>query len=203
MFAGVKRDDRVVSEAAQRQYDERYQTLTKRQNDVDLAIAKLEGKGISLADLVGGGSGTGTGKIRQGIDPRSGVVQTRDFGDLGNVKVNHFTAVKLPFIDGVFIPDGRDGKAAIPVSSSGITITGLPTTSGQAWDAIRNGPVASQHSPVAGGRNTTFRSRQRSVFSLSSPPTGGTAMVTTRSASAMPGSCRIRRAISRTERRRN
>lgn len=155
VFAGVKRDDRVVSEAAQREYDERHSALTKQQATIDHAIARLEGRGISLADLVGGGNGTGTGKVRQGIDPRSGVVQTRDFGDLGNVKVNQFTRAKVPFVDGVFIPEGQNGKAVIPVSSSGITITGLPTTSGKAWDAIRNGPVASQHSPVAGGIDFT------------------------------------------------
>jgi len=155
VFAGVKRDDRVVSEAAQREYDERHAALTKRKATIDHAIAKLEGRGISLSDLVGGGDGTGTGKMRQGIDPRSGVVQARDFGDLGNVKVNQFTRAKVPFIDGVFIPEGQNGKSVIPVSSSGITITGLPTTSGKAWDAIRNGPVASQHSPVAGGIDFT------------------------------------------------
>ena len=155
VFAGVKRDDRVVSETAQRQRDERHQSLTKHQSEIGLAIAKLEGKGISLADLVGGGSGMGSGKAKQGIDPRSGVVQIPDLGDLGNVKVNRFSKTQLPFIDGVFIPEGQNGKAAIPVTSSGLTITGLPTTSGKAWDAIRNGPVASQHSPVAGGIDFT------------------------------------------------
>lgn len=159
VFAGVKRDDRFVSKAAQREYDERLSALTKQQATIDHAIAKLEGRGISLSDLVGGGNGTGTGKVRQGIDPRSGVVQTRDFGDLGNVKVNQFSRAKVPFIDGVFIPEGQGGKAVIPVSSTGITITGLPTTSGKAWDAIRNGPVTSQHSAVAGGIDFTKNGR--------------------------------------------
>lgn len=164
VFAGVKREDRVVSEAAQREYDQRHAALTKQQSAAGHAIAKLEGKGISLADLVGGGNGTGTGNIRQGIDPRSGVVQTRDFGDLGNVKVNQFTRAKVPFVDGVFIPEGRNGMARIPVSSTGLTVTGLPSTSGKAWDAIRNGPVASQYSPVAGG--VDFTKDGRSVLGL-------------------------------------
>ena len=55
----------------------------------------------------------------------------------------------------MFIPDGEDGKAEIPVSSTGVTITGLPKTSGDAWDMIRNGPVASQHSPELGGIDFT------------------------------------------------
>jgi mono/diheme cytochrome c family protein len=155
VFAGVKRGERVVSGTAQKEYDQRLSELTTRRNAIDHALSRLEGKGISLADLVGGGNGTGSGKYRQGIDPRSGVVQTRDFGDLANVKVNQFTKTKLPFIDGVFIPDGQGGKAAIPVSSTGLTVTGLPTTSRKAWDAIRNGPVGSQHSPEAGGIDFT------------------------------------------------
>jgi len=59
------------------------------------------------------------------------------------------------FVDGVFIPDGDNGKAEIPVSSTGVTVTGLPKTSGKAWDMIRNGPVASQHSPELDGIDFT------------------------------------------------
>ncbi|MCA9045226.1 MAG: DUF1553 domain-containing protein, partial [Planctomycetaceae bacterium] len=36
-----------------------------------------------------------------------------------------------------------------------VTITGLPTTSGNAWDMIRNGPVASQHSAELDGIDFT------------------------------------------------
>ncbi len=155
VFAGVKRDDRVVSEKALSEYEATKTSLTEQQNRIDQLIAGLEGRGIDLADIVGGGNGTGSGKARQGIDPRNAVVQTRDFGNLGNVVTNRFSISNDPFIDGVFIPDGQEEKAVIPISSTGLTVSGLPKTSGQAWDVIRNGPVASQFSNVAGGIDFT------------------------------------------------
>src|SRR5690606_37357044 len=61
VFAGVKRGDRVVSEAAAREYAAAKSSLTKERQRLDQDIAKLEGRGIDLADLVGGGNGTGSG----------------------------------------------------------------------------------------------------------------------------------------------
>ena len=155
VFAGIKRGDRVVSDEALRQHEAEEERLKDERNAIDFQIGKLEGRGLDLADIVGGGNGLGTGKSRQGIDARSGKVQTRDFGALGNVKTNQFSRSEFDFIDGVFIPDGQNGKATIPVSSTGVAITGLPTTSGNAWDMIRNGPVASQHSPELDGIDFT------------------------------------------------
>ncbi len=155
VFAGVRRDDRLVSDAAMKQYEEEKESLTNQRNKIDFEIGRLEGEGLNLADIVGGGNGLGTGTYRNAIDPRNAKVQTRDFGKLGNVVTNQFSPSDFEFIDGVFIPDGEDGKAEIPVSSTGITITGLPKTSGDAWDMIRNGPVASQHSPELGGIDFT------------------------------------------------
>ena len=147
VFAGVRREDRVVSDAALKQYEERKQRLLTERNQLDFEIGRLTGKGLDLADIVGGGNGLGTGTYRHALDPRNAKVQTRDFGKLGNVRTNAFSPSKFDFVDGVFIPNGDSGKAEIPVTSTGITTTGLPSTSGDAWDMIRNGPVASQHSP--------------------------------------------------------
>ncbi len=155
VFAGVKRGDRAVSEASLAEYEGGKAALTKEQNRIDRAIAELEGRGLDLADIVGGGNGSGSGKPRQGIDPRSGAVVSKDAGGLSDVKANLFAKSANPFVEGVFIPDGRDGGASIPVSSTGLSVTGLPRTSGAAWDAIRNGPVASQHSPELGGIDFT------------------------------------------------
>ncbi len=155
VFAGVRRDDRVTGKAALEQHETNKKQLTRRLNELDFSIGRLEGSGLDLADLVGGGNGLGSGVYRQGIDARTGKVQTRDFGRLGNVVANRFSATQSKFIDGVFIPNGHDGQSIIPVTSTGITITGLPTTSGEGWDRIRNGPVASQHSPVLGGIDFT------------------------------------------------
>jgi hypothetical protein len=58
-------------------------------------------------------------------------------------------------VDGVLIPNGDGSETEIVVSSEGTVVSGLPKTSGQAWDVIRNGPVASQHSPSLGGVDFT------------------------------------------------
>ncbi|MDF1861715.1 MAG: DUF1553 domain-containing protein [Verrucomicrobiales bacterium] len=155
VFAGVKREERVISEAALKEYESQKETLMEERDRLDFEIGRREGKGFDLADIVGGGNGLGTGKFRRGIDVRSAAVQEREFGRLGNVKVNQFKPSKFAFIDGVVIPDGQDGKAEIPVSSTGMTVTGLPSTSGEAWDMIRNGPVASQHSNELSGIDFT------------------------------------------------
>ena len=155
VFAGVKREDRVVSDTALNQYKTRTQELAARRNKLDFEKGRLEGEGLNLADIVGGGNGLGTGTYRNAIDPRNAKVQTRNFGNLGNVVTNRFSPSVFEFVDGVFIPDGDNGKAAIPVSSTSVTVTGLPKTSGKAWDMIRNGPVASQHSSELDGINFT------------------------------------------------
>jgi mono/diheme cytochrome c family protein len=155
VFAGVKREDRVVSDAALKAYEERKRVLVAQRNAIEFEIGRLEGTGLNLADIVGGGNGLGTGTYRNAIDPRNSKVQVRDFGKLGNVVTNNFSPSEFEFVDGVFIPNGENGQAKITVSSTGLTVTGLPTTSGDAWDMIRNGPVASQHSPELGGIDFT------------------------------------------------
>jgi hypothetical protein len=155
VFAGSKRGDRVISEAAVKQDEETRAEWTATLQSIDFEIGKLEGAGLDLADMVGGGNGWGGGIYRQGIDARTGAVQTRDLGAIDNVMTNTLVRTKSEFIDGVFIPDGENGKAVIPVSTTGVTVTGLPKTSSAAWDVIRNGPVASQHSPELGGIDFT------------------------------------------------
>ncbi|MEQ9407175.1 MAG: DUF1553 domain-containing protein [Fuerstiella sp.] len=155
VFAGLRRQERVTSAAAVQKYEDEKAARTARLRELDFAIARIEGTGSDLADIVGGGNGLGTGTYRQGIDARTAKVQTRDFGALGNVITNRFAASDFGFVDGVFIPDGQDGDAEITISTTGLTVSGLPKTSGMAWDMIRNGPVASQHSPELDGIDFT------------------------------------------------
>jgi mono/diheme cytochrome c family protein len=159
VFAGVKREERVISEAALAAYEEGKKALGKRLDEADFAIAKLEGAGIDLADAVGGGNGLGTGTVGNGLDSRSGKVQTRKFGAISNAVANQFKTVDFEFIDGVFVPNGEDGKAEVPVSSTGLTVSGLPTTSVAVWDMIRNGPVSSTHSTELDGIDFTAKGR--------------------------------------------
>lgn len=155
VFAGVKREERVVSEQALAKYEKAKVALSAERDRLDFAIARIEGPGIDLADIVGGGNGLGTGTVGHGLDPRSAAVKTRDFGRLGNLKTNRFAKSGFDFVDGVVVPDGEEGRTAIPVSSTGLTVTGLPKSSGEAWDSIRNGPVASQYSNELGGIDFT------------------------------------------------
>lgn len=103
---------------------------------------------LDLADIVGGGDGTGTGS-NQGIDPRNGNIVTSNApsmpvvgATLPNVTFNTYSLVTSnPFIDGVFIPDGGVANtAAIPVSSTGLTVTGIADAADTTWDYIMNGP---------------------------------------------------------------
>ncbi|MBV11773.1 DUF1553 domain-containing protein [Rubinisphaera sp.] len=155
VFAGIKREERVVSDDAMTRYENIKTELTKTLQKIDTEIGKLEGSGLNLADMVGGGNGLGSGTFRKGIDVRSGESQIRNLSGLDNVVTNNFVTTSSEFIDGVFVPDGQDGLAEITVSSTGLTVSGLNKTSGAAWDLIRNGPVASQHSPELGGIDFT------------------------------------------------
>jgi len=164
VFAGNKRDDRTISEAGLKAYEKEKQRLTKELDDAQHELVQSLGDGLGLADIVGGGNGTGNGAKGRGLDPRSAKVQTRYFGALGNVVVNKFNPSSFDFVDGVFIADGKGGSAKIPISSTGLSVTGLPKTSGNAWDMIRNGPVASQHSTKLGGID--FKDANQSLLGI-------------------------------------
>ncbi len=155
VFAGVRRANRVVSKSRERQGQARRAELVTQRDKINEKIARLEGSGWDLADIVGGGNGMGTGADHNGIDTRNGKSQTGQLGRLSDVVLNRFNNASSAFVDGVFIPDGEAAQAHIPVSSTGITITNLPKTSGEAWDMIRNGPVKSQHSPELEGIDFT------------------------------------------------
>lgn len=156
-FAGVKRGERDLSEAATQSYHQQKAATEKQLNEVLFKIGQLRGQPLDLADMVGGGNGLGTGTKGNGLDPRTAKTQTRSFGFLGNIQPNKFATCEHPFVDGVFIPDGGEsaGKGDTPpsvvVSSTGLAITDLPDTSAAAWDAIRHGPVASQDITTLGG----------------------------------------------------
>jgi hypothetical protein len=109
---------------------------------------------LDLADMVGGGDGTGSG-ISAGIETATGAPTATQRGGIAGGPVNTFRTVAAnPFIDGVFVPDG--GPAAdtpIPISSTGLTAVGVSDTNGASWDEIWNG----DNTGVSGGPATTSR----------------------------------------------
>ena len=151
VFAGLKRGSRNVSDAALAQHNTWKKAIENKLSQAQFAIGQLEGRGIDLADVVGGGNGFGTGRKGIGLDPRTGKVQERPFGNLGNVRPGNYAKSLYDFVEGVFVP--AEGETQI--SSTGLKATGLPANGGKAWDMIRNGPVASQHSTKWGGVDYT------------------------------------------------
>lgn len=150
IFAGVKRSERDVSLAENRKLSQRKQELTEKLSKLRREIAALSGDGWSLADIVGGGDGHGSGKPNQGIDLRDGKPNSEKLGYLRDIPVNQLVAVATnhthphpsPVAKYVFIPDGKE---AVLIDENR-SLQGLPPTSGAAWDLIRNGPLNSQAS---------------------------------------------------------
>ena len=95
---------------------------------------------LNLADIVGGGDGTGTGVANAGINILNGGNSAPLAGTV-NATNNVFVASSNPFVDGVFVPDGGlASSASIQVSTTGIMVTGISDWSGVGtWDHIRNG----------------------------------------------------------------
>ncbi len=147
IFAGLKRGKRTISEPTLKKFNVEKKKINDELNQIQFAIGELEGKGVNLADVVGGGNGFGTGRKGIGLDARTGKMQERKFGDLGNVKPGNYAKCSYDFVDGVFVPAEGDTK----ISSTQLKATDLPTNGGKAWDMIRNGPVASQFSTKWGG----------------------------------------------------
>jgi mono/diheme cytochrome c family protein len=152
LFADVHRTDRPIDYLELKGREEQQTRLAQAIATTRSEIAKRQGKGLNLADLVGGGSGFGTGQLQRGLDPASGNVQIEKRGFLKDFQLNRFRPITTPGIDGVAIPDGDAGEAngRMIISSTGIEIP-IPATSGECWDAIRNGPVNSQHSTMLDG----------------------------------------------------
>lgn len=149
VFAGVKRGEREVSAAEVRNLAARKQALNAELQQVRIDQAKLSGRHFDLADIVGGGDGLGTGKVGEGIDLVTGKPHAPKRGFLEEAKPNVFARSTVKFVDGVVIPDlSPEGTQ---ISSTGLKVMKPPRTSGQAWDAIRYGPINSYFSTKLDG----------------------------------------------------
>lgn len=92
---------------------------------------------INLADIVGGGNGTGTGTIGHGINQNTGGTVTGcNFSNTGPASNTYNAVVSSSYIDGVFVPDGGTGQ--VQVSSTNILASVGDSASGT-WDYIVNG----------------------------------------------------------------
>lgn len=97
-----------------------------------------KGESLSLADIVGGGSGFGTGKLFTGIDPIDGRISSKLKDGHIYIGPGHYQSVpENPFIDGVFVPGAHAPQT--PITSTGLTADFLKKTSGTYWGYIFNG----------------------------------------------------------------
>ena len=143
VFAGLRRGDVPTSRGRQAESEARRAELTAAVTSARAELHSLAGGPVDLADIVGGGDGRGSGRRGLGIDVRTG--QTADAaprGLLADLEVNTLRPGPTPLVHAVFVPDG---PGPVPVSRTGLEVRDLPATSRAGWDAIRHGPVASQH----------------------------------------------------------
>ena len=95
---------------------------------------------LSLADIVGGGSGFGGGALDRGIDPDTGALRYElDAVTIADRAAPHrFVVTKgFPFIDCIFVP-GFDTQPT-QVASTGLTCNQFPPTSATLWGYPFNG----------------------------------------------------------------
>lgn len=97
---------------------------------------------FDLGDVVAGGNGSGTGRAA-GIDVRDGKLRQRSetYGrsDPATDALARYHRSEVPFVDGVFIPDGSmvAGREAA-ISSTGLKAE-FPATTGEAWGLLKTG----------------------------------------------------------------
>jgi len=151
VFAGIRRGDRELRPGWAAERERRIGALRRRIRETAGEIRRLEGRGLDLAAIVGGGDGFTAGEKAVGVDPRSGERSRGKVGFLERVEVNRFVPSELPFIDGLVIPDGGvRGARRVPISSTGLVVS-VGDTSGGTWDHVQSGPVASQDTTVLDG----------------------------------------------------
>lgn len=117
-----------------------------------------KGRRFDLADVVGGGSGFGTGRLNWGINPLTGKPEpfTKATGFIEG-KPGYMPVPSVPLIDGVFIPDGGE---PVQVSSENHIFADCPSTNGGFWGGVFNGAwheadtiKVPRHSLRLGGRS--------------------------------------------------
>jgi hypothetical protein len=104
-------------------------------------MSKRTIKVFDLVDVVAGGNGF-TGRRNRGIDPTTGQIAD-DRPMRRNIRGDHkYHRVKsLPFVDGVFLPDGGNGP--VQVDSAGHTFDGFHKTDNNTVGPVWAGPVVS------------------------------------------------------------
>lgn len=108
-------------------------------------LFSIPNKRLDLADIVGGGSGFGTGQRHACINPATGETYAR-YQHLERPGAKDYVPVpNRPMIDGVFVPLGPGG--AMTISSSGHQYVFPPARGGGWWVEIAHAGVANLDDP--------------------------------------------------------
>jgi hypothetical protein len=92
---------------------------------------------LNLADIVGGGNGSGRGKLERGIDLGTGLAFKHPPNTIRRSRQNKFRPTpQLRGIDGIFVPNGARGPVVI--SSTGLTFSECPRTMGSYYGGPAN-----------------------------------------------------------------
>lgn len=137
---------------------------------------------LDLADMVGGGNGLGTGRINAWLNLKTGeegtdlVVNPQLQSQLSMEKLadlekrftdNSYKNVFLPYVDGVFSPDG--GMGTVQVSSQGHVWSDCPDTSGIYFEDIFNGSyISTSYAHHLTLNNMMYGTKERPAIALHS-----------------------------------
>jgi hypothetical protein len=129
-------------------------TLKPLASRLNLFVRRLPGQGelfgipnkrLDLADIVGGGSGLGTGQRHTCINPATGEVYARYRHEQRQGGKGYVSVPSLSMVDGVFVPLGSGGSMTI--SSSGHRYAFPPAQGGEWWVEIAHGGIANLDDP--------------------------------------------------------
>ncbi|MFC1763832.1 FecR domain-containing protein, partial [Planctomycetota bacterium] len=93
------------------------------------SLFSIPNRRLDLSDIVGGGSGFGTGQRHTCINPTTGELHIR-YGHEARQGDGYVSVPALAMVDGVFVPSGKGGF--MPISSSGYHYE-FPPAAGGAW----------------------------------------------------------------------
>ncbi len=89
------------------------------------------GERLDLADIIGGGNGLGTGTSNSGIDLLSGELVSQKQEERKEGTGKYIPVKSLPFVDGVFVPDGA--VKPFPISSAGHVFSDFRDDTSNSW----------------------------------------------------------------------
>ncbi len=124
---------------------------------------------LSLADIVGGGNGRGTGTLDRGIDLGTGQAFSHPPTTILRARRNEFRPTpQLDGVDGVFVPNGALGPVAI--SSTGLRFSQCPATVGSYYGGPANSgnffDLPSQQTYAARLNGVSYGTRRHPALNL-------------------------------------